>query len=295
MKKNDWILLLSVCLYSFLFYEQSGGINYTIFSIALVISLLAKDKSLLKNRYWCFAAVGSIITSILTGYYGNILCVIANVISLSYLSAMCISPNSSFLAGLLFSAYSYCSSILFLFINRIEKKVNSEPDQKSTSTKKVVLLIIPLIVTGIFFFMYRASNALFDDLASKINFDFISFSWIAFTLGGFILLYGFFYHRKISTLAAIDENSLDNLNPQNNNTISLFGKKLSLGEEEFSGRVMLILLNALLLLVNCLDINFLFIDGKLPKYVSYSQFVHQGIGMLITSILVAIAIILFYF
>lgn len=295
MKKNDWILLLSVCLYSFLFYEQSAGINFTIFSLVLIGSLFAKDKSLLKNPSWRFAAIGSIITSILIGYYGNTLCVIANIISLSYLSAMSVRPNSSLLMGLLFSAYSYCSSLIFMFIAYIERKANPEPDQKNTPKKKIALIIIPLIVTIIFFFMYRASNALFDDLASKINFDFISFSWIAFTLGGFILLYGFFYHRKISTLAAIDETASNNLDSQNNNTISLFGKKLSLDEEEFSGRIMLILLNGLLLLVNCLDINFLFIDGKLPKDMSYSQFVHQGIGVLITSILIAIAIILFYF
>jgi len=295
MKKNDWILLISVCLYSFLFYEQSAGINFTIFSLLLASLLFIKDKSLLKNPNWRFAAIGGIVTAILVGYYGNTLCVIANVISLSYLSAMSVSPNSSLLMGLLFSAYSYCSSLIFMFIAYVERKANPEPDQKNNSTKKVALTIIPIIVTAIFFFMYRASNALFDDLASKINFDFISFSWIAFTLGGFILLYGFFYHRKISTLSAMDENASNSLDPKNNNTISLFGKKLGLDEEEFSGRIMLILLNALLLLVNCLDINFLFIDGKLPKNVNYSEFVHQGIGMLIASILIAIAIILFYF
>lgn len=295
MKKNDWILLISVGLYSFLFFEQSPGINFTIFSVAMIISLFVKDKSLLKNLSWRFAAIGSIVTAILVGYYGNTLCVIANVISLSYLSAMSVSPNSSLLMGLLFSAYSYCSSLIFMFIAYVERKANPEPDQKNNSTKKIALIIIPIIVTAIFFFMYRASNALFDDLASKINFDFISFSWIAFTLGGFILLSGFFYHRKISTLAEMDENASNGLNPQNNKTISLFGKKLGLDEEEFSGRIMLILLNVLLLLVNCLDINFLFIDGKLPKNVSYSEFVHQGIGMLIASILIAIAIILFYF
>jgi hypothetical protein len=295
MKKNDWILLISVSLYSFLFYEQSAGINFTIFSITLLISLFVKDKSLLKNRNWCFAAIGSIVTAILIGYYGNTLCVIANVISLSYLSAMSVSPNSSLLIGFLFSVYSYCSSLIYMFISYIEKRTNAESTQKTNSAKKVVLIIIPLLVTIIFFFMYRASNALFDDLASKINFDFISFSWIAFTLGGFILLYGFFYHRKLSSLAAMDENASNNIDPKNNTLLSLFGKQLSLEEEEFSGRIMLILLNALLLLVNCLDFNFLFINGKLPKNVSYSEFVHQGIGMLITSIIIAIAIILFYF
>ena len=295
MKKNDWILLISVGLYSFLFYEQSAGINFTIFSFALLIALFLKDPSLCKHSNWRIAAIGSLITAILIGYYGNTLCLIAHVISLSYLCAMSISPNSSLLTGLLFSVYSYSSSLIFMFIAYIERKANLQPDQKNNTTKKLVLMIIPIIVTVVFFFMYRTSNALFDDLASKINFDFISFSWISFTLGGFILLYGFFYPRKISALAVLDEKASNSLDPLNNKTMSLFGKKLGLEEEDFSGRIMLILLNVLLLLVNCLDINFLFIDGKLPKHVSYSAFVHQGIGTLIASILIAIAIILFYF
>src|ERR1700756_138570 len=267
MKKNDWILLLSVSLYSFLFYQQNAGINFAIFSIALIIALLGKDKTVLKNKYWCFAAIGTLISALLVGYYGNTLCVITNIISLSYLSAMSVKPNSSLLMGLLFSAYSYSSSLIFMFVSYIDKRINTdtETEQKKGVSKKVVLIIIPLLVTSVFFFMYRASNALFDDLASKINFDFISLPWVAFTIGGFILLYGFFYHRKISVLADIDENASNYVDPNSTNTISLFGKKWSLEHEEFSGRVMLILLNSLLLLVNGLDINFLFIDGKLPR------------------------------
>src|ERR1700758_3487364 len=110
MKKNDWILLFSVCLYSFLFYQQSSGVNFTIFSLALVLALFSKDKTLLKNRHWCFAAIGTMLSGLLVGYYGNTLCVLTNIISLSYLSAMSVSPNSSLLMGLLFSVYSYCSS-----------------------------------------------------------------------------------------------------------------------------------------------------------------------------------------
>ncbi len=56
-----------------------------------------------------------------------------------------------------------------------------------------------------------------------------------------------------------------------------------------------IFLHLLLLIVNIFDFNFLFIYHTLPKGITYSEFVHQGTGMIITSIIVAIAIILFYF
>ena len=49
MKKNDWILLISVVLYSFLFYNQFAGINYLIFNIALITGLWIKEKNVSEN------------------------------------------------------------------------------------------------------------------------------------------------------------------------------------------------------------------------------------------------------
>jgi len=132
-------------------------------------------------------------------------------------------------------------------------------------------------------------------LSDKINFDFISWGWVFFTLGGFLLLYGFFYHKKIKEISLLDENAPNNLMVNNAETTIIFGKEINISEENFSGIVLFSLLNILLFIVNSLDINFLFIDGKLPPNITYSQFVHEGIGAIIISVVTAIAIILFYF
>ncbi len=295
MKKNDWILLLCAALYSYLFYLQAAGINFALFTLCLITALVVRDKALPKKKTWQFAAAGSLLSALCIMYYGNTLSVVANIISLSLLSAFSAEGQSSLLFALLFSFYSYVSSLLFMCIARLERKKAGDEEKSTTSVKKIALLAIPLTITLVFFFMYRASNIIFNDFAAKINLDFISWTWISFTLGGFILLFGFFYHRKISIITQFDERSLNTLDSANTNTISLFGKKLNIGEEDFSGKALFIMLNLLLLMVNALDINFLFVDGKLPKGLSYSAFVHQGTGMLITSILVAIAVILFYF
>ena len=39
MKKNDWLLFAAVGLYSFLFYQQTLGINFLIFTLFLVTAL----------------------------------------------------------------------------------------------------------------------------------------------------------------------------------------------------------------------------------------------------------------
>lgn len=291
MKKNDWILIITVALYSFLFYKESAGINFVLFNLALIISLLIKDQQVLKSRAWLLTASGSMLSALCVVCYGNGLSVTANIISLSLLSALSYSKNTSVVVSLLFSIYSFASSFIIVIIERQQR--DKEPQERKIT--KWGLIIIPILITLIFFFMYRSSNALFNNFTKNISFDFISINWIFFTFSGVILLTGFFYHQRMKTIGELDENASNSIDPSHSKTITLFGKEVSLTDEEFSGKLLFVLLNLLLLVVNVLDIQFMFIDNKLPKGVTYSEFVHQGTGMLITSILMAIAVILFYF
>src|ERR1700728_725130 len=109
MKKNDWLLIISVAAYSFLFYEENAGINFLLFTIILIaILLVIKDSTLYKNKSWQFVAIGSLLSAICVAYYGTELAVIANIISLSILSSVSLAGRSSVLLSLLFSFYSYC-------------------------------------------------------------------------------------------------------------------------------------------------------------------------------------------
>lgn len=297
MKKNNLILATAVALYSLLFYQQSPGINFLLFSLALVVLLLIRNTSLLKNKLWLCAAIGSLLSGACLAYSGNTLSLIANIVSLGLLSVYSLYEGSLVFA-LLHALFSYSSSLFFVFVDRLKKKQEEIQEGETTASspiRKITLVVIPVLIAVVFFFMYRGSNVLFNEFAKKINLDFISMNWIAFTLGGFILLYGFFHSRQISIFATYDQKTGNTLEHDTTSTAILFGKKLSISDESFSGIVLFILLNVLLLIVNVLDINFLFIDGKLPAGLTYSEFVHQGTGMLITSILAGILIILFYF
>ncbi len=108
-------------------------------------------------------------------------------------------------------------------------------------------------------------------------------------------MYGFFYHKTISSISSKDQLAPNSLYPESIDGKGLFAKFLSIDNEKLSGVILLMMLNVLLLTVNILDVNFLWFDGTLPKDLSYSAFVHQGTGTLITSIIIAIMIILFYF
>ncbi|HTA27215.1 MAG TPA: DUF4153 domain-containing protein [Bacteroidia bacterium] len=293
MKRNDSALLIAVSFYSFLFYRQSPGINFVIFNLVLLGCLALINRQETKSKQFLIAALGCLASALCVGYYGNLLSVIANIISLSLLSSISINKNSSVVVSLISSASSYFASPVNMVLDYQEKyKVRNETHPNSW--KRIILIGIPVVITFVFFFLYRASNPLFDKLAEKINLDFISMSWIIFTFIGLVLLYGFFYQRKLESLSKWDEQS-SKIENKEYKTLRLFGKDLNLTDENFSGIVLFVLLNLLVLIVNIGDIDFLAVTKKLPEGISYSQFVHQGIDALIASIIIAIAIVLFYF
>ncbi len=292
MKKDNWILMIAVALYSFLFYKQTAGLNFTLFTLMLLIASLIRDPQLIKYTSWKLAALGSLISAACIGYYGNGLSVTANVIPLSLLSAVSYSTTTSVLASLLFSFYSYTSAIVLMFVDWQERK-----SKQLVSKLKIkgTLIFIPVMITFLFFLMYRSSNVLFNDFTKNFHLNFISWSWILFTLGGFVVLYGFFYHQQIQMLAEQDRSMPNEIDPSAVKNFMLFGKLVSNQDEELSGKLLFLLLNALLLLVNGIDFRFIFINNALPEGITHSEFVHQGTGMLIISLLLAIAIILSYF
>ncbi len=297
MKKNDWILAASVAVYSYLFYQQNLGINFLVFTFSLIVLLFLRNKEVVKSKSWILAAVGSLLSAFCISYYGNVLSFTTNIISLCVLSAFSLNPSTSIITSFFFSLYSIGASYVFMILDTIErcqKKTVSTAESKPISVK-LMLYIVPLFIAVIFLFMYKASNPLFDNFTKKINLDFISAGWIFFTLGGLCLLYGFFYHKNINTITNKDQMASNLLFAESTDAKSSVIKFLSIDNEKLSGIILLLLLNSLLFTVNILDVNFLWFDGALPKDLSYSAFVHQGTGALITSIIIAILIILYYF
>lgn len=298
MKKNDFFLILGTFLYSYLFYEQQPGINFLLFSILLTGFLLITNPSLIKNKLWLAAAAGTLFSGFCVGWHGSLLAVIANIISLSVLSGLSVAPQSSFIISLLFSAYSYISSPVFMQMDEMARRQKRREASGGTDKrlmKWMTLGVAPLAVALTFLFLYRAANPVFDLYVSQIKLDFISIQLIFFTLGGFCLLYGFLYHRRIPVIARADEAAGNDLFPFSEWNNYGIRKYLSLPMEYKSGIVLFGLLNLLLFTVNIIDVEFLYMRLDLPKGLSYSQFLHQGVWALILSVILAAAIILFYF
>lgn len=297
MKKNDFILIISVVVYSAMFYKQLPGINYLIFSLVMIALLLIRNKSLIKDTFWYVSAAASIVSGVCVMLYGTWLAFSANIVSLSLLSALSVSRGSSVLLAGMYSLYSYVSSIGFMVVDFIERRnvKNKQIGGKFWIKLSIGVGIFAVII--LFFFLYQQSNPLFKDLTRKINLDWISWPWVRFTLLGFIILYGFFYHRNFKALYKWDITIPSSLSKEKYDEKGnvFWGKKLNISLERRSGIILLALLNILLLIVNILDVIYLWITKTLPEGMTLAESLHQGTGTLIVSIVLAIIIVLFYF
>lgn len=288
MKTNDRLLILATAAYSYLFYEQNAGINFLLFNLVFAGILLYRNKELVKQKNWLFAAILCLVSASSIVLYSSVLAIIANCFSLLLLSAFALDKKTSFLFSFLFSVYSVISSLVYMLIDISLRSQNTR--QQSPGKERgyrLFTIFVMLLLCILFFVMYQQANPLFAENTKSINFSFISFSWLFFTAFGFILLYGLFYHRTIESIVSW-ENQLSL-----GTTVPHEEKKTKYSMELSAGTLLFIFLNLMLVILNAGDIQTIWFSGVLPKGVNHSTFVHNGVGILILSILIATALIMF--
>jgi hypothetical protein len=290
MKIKNIIITVSIFAYSYLFYNQSPGLNSLLFTLVLTIGICIINKALLQKTTGKLLLAGSMLSSLSVALFGNELAFLIFIGSLTLVSVQSIAPTSLITGGL-HGIYSYLTSWKTLLQDWL---LNNQQDRKSRPfLSKLTIVGIPVLITIIFFFLYRSSNSVFYNYTKNWNFDFISLRWILFTLVGLLLIYGFYKPKIISIVQNIEGSMKSDIEKNSSLPNTLLGKEISLNNEYLTGTVLLVLLNILILFVNILDSNYLLFDKGVSE-VNLSANVHEGIGILIFSLLMAIAIILFF-
>ncbi|MCE3229426.1 MAG: hypothetical protein K0S32_3977 [Bacteroidetes bacterium] len=290
MKTNDYLLITATAGYSFLFYQQNAGINFLIFNVLFAIVLLIRNKELLKSVNWLWALALCLVSSVSIFMNSSTLAIIANVTSLMLISALSFNFRTSFIFSFLFSMYSVLSSVVWAVIDLVTR-LDKKKDESGTKQRsyKGLAISAAIFLCIIFFLLYKQANPLFAENTKWINFDFISFRWILFTIGGFYLVYGLFYHQMIPAIEkwenALPVNASDATEEQSKRYET----------ERFGGILLFVVLNLMLIILNAGDVSTIWFNAALPKGVSHSDFVHNGVGVIIFSILIATALIMYLF
>jgi hypothetical protein len=288
MKKNDYLLIGFTVGFSLLFYKQNAGLNFLIFSLLFIILSWIRNKKLFHDKKIIGPLLALIISAISVILTNSSLSIIANCLALLYYAAIVLNAKNSIVVSLFASAISVAGSYVFVILDAITRSKTKQGQTKPGNNFKLIMTSIVIILIILFYVVYRASNPLFATNTSWINLDFISFSWICFTLFGFLICYGLLYVKQFQSINEWEGGLNNNLTKQ------------PLKEENYAieikaGLALFSFLNLFLLVLNVGDICSFMLKNALPKGISHSDFVHNGVGMIILSIVMACSIILYLF
>ncbi len=301
----------SLLIYNYLFWEQSSGINLPLFSLLLGIAAALINPESLQSRRVLVTAAGTFSTGVLVVIHHSDLSFFVHVISFfAMLGFMQQQELKS-----LYNAFLQSVSGLLVAPKRLVVAL-AEKAQTNSKTAKAFrvlsLVLLPMIAFIIFYFIYTVANPLFEKLTLRITtkihdffqliFRHLSVEWLVFIGFGATLSAAIVFRtisqRWLNSDAAQNEN-LERTKAKRRKS-AMPGmleshSPVSLKNERRSGIIFLAMINLLLLVVNIIDINWIWFDFVVPQKFNLKQFVHEGTYMLIFSILLSMAILLYLF
>ncbi len=309
-------LLIGIVAYNFLFWHQKLGINLMVFSSLLAaFAFYLNPKSLYSRNAWV-SAVATVITGVCVVIYNTSLSKIMHILSFSTMLGFI---HHSEMRSIYYSLLNTLNNFLRapLSLAGIRKEGEKADGKYSRIRHYLKLAIIPTIVFLVFYFLYKGASPRFAELTEifieKLNQllvhikEYFSLSWILFILLGLMVIAGIIFNREIKMFLDKDLSFTDALfrvrkkrkkramhigaTPAN---MAHF-KTLALKNEHRVGLLLIVMVNLMLLVVNVLDIQWLWFGFTVPDDFSLKQFVHQGTTLLIISILLSIGIILYLF
>jgi hypothetical protein len=322
MKPESIKLLLVIAgavLFNFVFWHQKMAINVLFFDAFILSSVfylypVAFTKAAMK---WLLAS--HIITVAAVIIHNTILSKLAFSITLLLVVVFTQYMHRSVLyaAGSAFMNYVFVIPSFFTNIQQFKQH-----QFRLTNLHKILrFLIIPILLLFLFFGLYNFSNSIFSAIVGDIAvvvqqflarfFDWFSWQRFGFLLLGLFITGGLLLKSKILYFSENDINKSTHLLRKKNNLakwkqtgwfqlLSLIMGKfangiMSLRNENTTGIISLVLLNILLLCINCIDIVYVWFGFQYKNDMNLSQYVHEGTGMLIFSIVLAMILVLFFF
>jgi len=212
--------------------------------------------------------------------------------------------------------------LLFVFSFMEDIRQVKKAGIKSLGIRKMLrFLIIPLLIAAVFFFLYSFSNTVFQDVVNDIGialehffsrfYDWFNWERFGFLLLGLFVTGGLLMKMRSNYFSEKEFGKQNNLLRRKQNftkwkqsvmfdILSLFMGRfangaLALRNENTIGIISLVMLNILLLFINVLDIIYVWFGFTYTANINLKDYVHEGAGMLIFSIVLAMLVLLFFF
>jgi len=320
-KKSSNIILIitGAILFNLLFWEEKLAVNTLIFDIFILTAIFRIYPTSLKNNTVKLLLMGHLVCIAMIIFHNTLLSKIAFSITLLLLVGFSeYVHRSAWYAG----GSVLLNFVLFIagFFEELQKR-KQVTNSRLRISRIMRFLFFPVLLCFIFFIVYSFANTVFADLISKATlsireffkhfFEVISIPRILFLLLGLYITGSLLLKSKFDYFSQRDKQHNDNLERKrlpryirinkplyrfSMYMMGGFGKGiLALKSENAIGIASMLLLNILLLLVNIIDIKYVWLNFQYSPDINVSNLVHEGTGLLIVSIIMAMLVVLFYF
>ncbi len=281
--------LLGALAFSLLFYSKSFGLNVFLISIIVLVflSTLYRERPFPRVYALSYLLTAAMVFIAPTGFQ-----LFVHFVALLVLVGKSMTSKSSLhiagFAGLI-------NLFTGMLVHWVEQQNLPKEARKNISPQLLNYLkggTISLLLLVFFTVLYQNANPVFGQLIAGIDLSFISVPWLFFTGAGYLLFLNIlrpFHPKELMDFDAARGNAL--VPPSEPfSRIDLY----KLEREHTLGSMVFAALNLLLILFLITDMIYL-LNPDITSNADYSNSVHQGVYALMFSIVVAIAIILYFF
>ena len=319
MRKEIFLVTAGAVFFNIIFWEEKLGLNAMLFDLFIIGAIFhlypeAKSKAMVVSLL--ILHVGSLSMLLLhnSGISKAAFC-ITLVLLASFAEYIHRSPW--------YAGGSFLLNLGLLPASLAEKWRSSEfrNTNRKPFQKMLRFSVFPLLLLVVFFLIYQLSNSVFAALVNDLGLQFERFfanffSWfslgrLVFLAAGFYLVGAILIKTRVNYFSAKDASSTNNLERKKMpatktkheavydilaGVLGRFGRGImALKNVNTIGIVSLLLLNLQLLVVNVIDIRYIWFDFNFSRDANIYKMVHEGTELLIISIVLAMMLLIFLF
>jgi hypothetical protein len=301
------IPIILITLFNLFFWQEKLGLNLVLFGLLLIGTMFYLFRPSFAQRNVQITLGGSLISLAIVLIYNTLLAKIGFFVSLALLTAF---VHQNQIRSVFFAlAYSFCALMftipnVFMAVYEMPQHWGEQRTRWQKTRRFLGLAFVPILVFWLFFFIFKAANPIFNSMTDHLGLEigqqlarfFSQFSALRFwfVVWGSWLIISALFNWNLQSLVKEEQNLSDNLVRKRVKPILLL-KNLALLNEYRMGIILMVMLNVLLLTVNTIDFWWLWVGFDYQQVKNFSELVHNGTDMLIFSILLSMAIILYFF
>ena len=312
---------LGAALCDYLFYFEKPGFNflaYTLFVLGVQLARLPRTAAVWHSAAFWVGLAGSVLSAGFVAWYGSTVAVLASMASMLLVLGQLNQPGLRLLSNAFLTALS-SGWLAGAAVLRAWRRPSSKAGLGRPGLRRAWfygrLLGLPLILLGVFHVLFAAANPVYAELSGRALT--VLGEWLSRLLPAIsvphVLFFGLCLFVTAGALVVVPvyyfadrESRLGEFIHRQRDGVASFGvrrpdfrtrsfRSLDLRKEYYVALAVFGLLNALLLIVNGIDISGLWFGFVPAPGFDLTQFVHEGTYVLIASILLAASIMLWFF